>query len=138
MKTFALFALIAAAGAVHLNQEWVDKDGKFHPFYFGDDEDVYEQRYKAASRQSVKKDEKEDVYKNHPTDPVGYIWDTNDFGGYKYGNKKMIKKDKKKEEKAGAKNEDKKADAKKEEKKADAKKEEKKAAKKEEKKEANK
>ena len=76
MKTFALFALVATASAIKVSTEYVDKNGKVHPFYFPNDETTYEERYKAINRNEEKKKEVFGRYGKHPTNPVGYAWDT--------------------------------------------------------------
>ena len=76
MKTFALIALVASVSAIKIANEYVDKDGKVHPFYFPNDEETYEVRYQAINRNQEKKKEALAKYGKHPTNPVGYAWDT--------------------------------------------------------------
>ena len=76
MKNIVLVALIASTSAIRVRNSWVDKDGKVHPFYIPNDESTYEERYMAINRNAEKKTEAAKAYGKHPTNPVGYAWDT--------------------------------------------------------------
>ena len=76
MKAFTLAALLASASAVSIRNNYVDANGKVHPFYIANDEQVYEERYKAIVRNQEKKGEQAAKYGAHPTNPKGFAWET--------------------------------------------------------------